>query len=581
MHPSANPVYALEHTRTQIDAEIIAHFDAIHTLRVRRNSLAPISSLPPELLAAIFVECVNSYHSQPTSFHMWIRVAHVCRHWRDVALACPALWNHLVFGDPAVTEIMITRSKLVPLVIRSDFVTSLNYDGVQVALRHTARAKDLHLVATEDSLRRLLNDIKEPAPLLESLSLKIPRSHTFFTLEAYKIPEAFLGGMTPRLRKLVLYKCELAWDSPILGNLIHLDISGTVSSGSPTLAQVLAALARMQALESLSLADIIPLLPMPPVSYHKPVALSRLRHISLKGEADRCAQLLAHLTYPRAVILKLACTTSVIHGPDFSSIFPFVSAFEPSSIPSELRLHSASLTNLCIQLCKAVRNRVSMPTDSFGESPSERFEDSDVHFELNLSWAYMSIDQAQRLAVTVCGQLPTAGVRSMHLYGIEEAPDWFWEQMSRQMPALNSMFLRDVRVGGLIHLLRQREDEQPKMSGEMEWTTVPLPGLREITLEQTLFRYTRSADAPERMDAEDLVVCLKSRSSLGSPLRKLTIQRCVNIFQEQADMLKEAVEDFIWDGHEEEESDGSEEPFGESPDSDTDELSDTNSVMSL
>ncbi|KAH7914826.1 hypothetical protein BJ138DRAFT_1143044 [Hygrophoropsis aurantiaca] len=538
----------LEQTRAHIDAEIISHFDAIQALRARRNSLAPTSLLPPELLTAIFVECVKAHGSQPNDFHKWIQVAHVCRHWRDIALACPALWNHLVFNDPKVTQTMITRSKYEPLVIKSDFVTPRNYDGLQVALKYTARTRELHLVATENLLRTLLNDIKDPAPLLESLSLMIPPAHTFFTLEEYKIPETLFAGQTPKLNKLVLYKCELMWDSPILRDLIHLDISGTVASGSPSLADMLTALTRMPTLESLSLADILPSVPSFPIPHHQSVTLSRLRHILLKGEVARCAQLLAHLTYPHDAILKLACTTNVIHGPEFSPILSFISAFEPSTSLRELRIQTTSATKLIIQLCNTA-SEVSNSSTTLSEETAPHFDESDVQLELNLSWAYyMAIDQTQRLALDICGLLPIRSIHTMYLDLFKEVPDWFWTDMWSQTPQLISLRLLRVRTGNLFRLLGQGRDQQSPESDRRD-ATVPLPGLKELKLERVSFQYGKS------LDVSQLLACLQSRSDRGLPLQQLTIHRCINIYDKQVELLRDAVEDVIWDGHEEDEPD--------------------------
>ncbi|KAH9058365.1 hypothetical protein EDB87DRAFT_1564105 [Lactarius vividus] len=81
-----------EHQRQAIDAKIKSLEESLQALRLRRNALAPISSLLPELFAAIF-----SFLRLPPSGtillgegpdrHLsWLSVAHVCHQWREVAL---------------------------------------------------------------------------------------------------------------------------------------------------------------------------------------------------------------------------------------------------------------------------------------------------------------------------------------------------------------------------------------------------------------------------------------------------------------------------------------------------------------
>jgi hypothetical protein len=57
---------------------------AILALKSRRNSLAAISRLPPEILSKIFVCCAAT-----SGLTMdWVKATHVSRHWRTVAMGC-------------------------------------------------------------------------------------------------------------------------------------------------------------------------------------------------------------------------------------------------------------------------------------------------------------------------------------------------------------------------------------------------------------------------------------------------------------------------------------------------------------
>jgi hypothetical protein len=112
-----------ECSQQAIDAEIISLEDSIRALRLRRNALSPISSLPPEVFAAIFsILCPPpSLDRNPDRHLARFRVSHVCHQWREIALDYPFLWSHVDFtalGLAGATEIL-ARAKSVPLYLEA------------------------------------------------------------------------------------------------------------------------------------------------------------------------------------------------------------------------------------------------------------------------------------------------------------------------------------------------------------------------------------------------------------------------------------------------------------------------------
>ena len=55
------------------------------------NAVAPIHTLPPEILSMILAHCWKNRRS--------LRVAHVCRRWRAAALKTPEFWAHAAAGE--------------------------------------------------------------------------------------------------------------------------------------------------------------------------------------------------------------------------------------------------------------------------------------------------------------------------------------------------------------------------------------------------------------------------------------------------------------------------------------------------
>jgi hypothetical protein len=116
-----------ERLQQTIDAEVESLEESIRVLeksiralKLRRNAHSPISSLPPEVFAAIFsfacLPGIPSLGGKPD--HAQIHVSHVCHQWREIALNQPLLWSHVDFTTLSLagaTE-MLVRAKLVPLV---------------------------------------------------------------------------------------------------------------------------------------------------------------------------------------------------------------------------------------------------------------------------------------------------------------------------------------------------------------------------------------------------------------------------------------------------------------------------------
>ena len=113
-------VNSREFQRQVIDAEIKSLEESIRALRYRRNAVAPISSLPTEVIAVIFSisRLFNAPLSGGKQDHLaWLRVTHVCRHWREIALNNPLFWSHIDFDHltlAGVTEVLV-RAKKAPL----------------------------------------------------------------------------------------------------------------------------------------------------------------------------------------------------------------------------------------------------------------------------------------------------------------------------------------------------------------------------------------------------------------------------------------------------------------------------------
>jgi hypothetical protein len=207
-----------DYIRQTITDEIKWSEASTRALKSRRNTLAPISRLPPETLATIFALLSASAWDEKVVHLEWLRVVHVCRRWRKAALNHPRFWSHINFTkltSAGVAEIL-ARAKMAPLHLQGD-VGIWRAAHVEVFERqlevHISHTRHLSISGYfETALARLLSS----APTLESLSLS--RKSPTCWLPPVIIPENLLNCTAPNLTSLELENCDISWKSPLLGS---------------------------------------------------------------------------------------------------------------------------------------------------------------------------------------------------------------------------------------------------------------------------------------------------------------------------------------------------------------------------
>jgi hypothetical protein len=344
MDPSrSNP---REYLRQAIDAEIKSleesTRESIRALRHRRNTLSPVSSLPTEVITAIFsflrvyvTSVAGKNPSQPDRL-TWLRVTHVCHQWREIALNHSVFWSHVDFTtfSPAGAAEILARAKKAPLYLEarvpgghwddarfSAFQKELQ-DRVSHICHLTISAKTFHLNWT-------LKGLVSPAPTLEYLWLSCEdefRNRTPWPREWYpRVPHNLFDGATPRLSCIKLWKCSISWKSSLLRGLKHLEIRTPFDR--PSLSVWLDALDEMPQLKTLALHRASPITP-PGVSLtsdvERTVTLPSLTLFEISSSARDCGFALAHLILPALTSLCLIPKLRRQDGRDVLEILPYV-----------------------------------------------------------------------------------------------------------------------------------------------------------------------------------------------------------------------------------------------------------------
>ena len=310
-----------------IDADIkslkVSLRASIRALRSRRNSLAPILSLPTEITTLIF-----SFLRPTSSASLkWLRVAHVCHQWREIALNQPLLWSHINFTNLSSVgaAAILDRAKTAPL-----YLEARAFDGHWDNARFSAFEEQLLACVPRICRLSISTDIPQfpktlerlisPAPTLERLSLDCREP----------IPETLFSGITPRLSCLELHGgCGIGWKSPLLRGpgLRYLDVFSPSAESAPSLSVWLDALDEMPQLKMLTLEVASPTAddggPFP-FDVKRTATLPSLTHFNISDSPRNCAFALAHLDLPALTCLNVKVDSFLRDGNDVRDVFPYI-----------------------------------------------------------------------------------------------------------------------------------------------------------------------------------------------------------------------------------------------------------------
>ncbi|KAH9070733.1 hypothetical protein EDB83DRAFT_361610 [Lactarius deliciosus] len=330
MDPSkANPrEYLLEAIDAKIKSEILE--DSIQALRHRRNTLAPVSSLSPEIIADIFsflhLPGRSPLGGEPDNHLVSLRVAHVCHRWREIALDLPFLWSHVNFATVSLagaTE-MLARAGMAPLYLEARIPVcywgNAQFIAFQKALQtHVSHIRHLSINAGPFHLSETLEGLVPPAPILEYLLLSNENNQA----RTPSIPDTLFDNVTPRLSCLKLRNCNISWRSPLLKGLENLEIIMLSVNAKPSLAVWLDALDEMPQLKTLVLHSASPTASFP-FNVERTITLPFLTHLGISAKEGECALALVHLVLPALTWLCLTVKSSLEDEEDVQKLLPYV-----------------------------------------------------------------------------------------------------------------------------------------------------------------------------------------------------------------------------------------------------------------
>ncbi|KAF8656323.1 hypothetical protein AX16_002588 [Volvariella volvacea WC 439] len=275
----------------------------------RRNTLAPISHLPAELIGNV---CASYQAAFPPSqrSRCLIPITHISRHIRSAVIDYPSLWTNINLNAPKEWNIeCLRRSREMPLYIVAQFegeTTNAVEGWLEVLKGQESRFKSVDLVGPGNKLDTLWF---KSTPRLKRLVVRCS-SGTY-------TPDLFSGVFTEPLeavRFVELDRCKFLWWNLRQFNLTHLAVSSAPDSFRVIPATVLYALECMFKLKTLKLEGVLfpDGLPYNSLIGLSEVYLPNLTFLSIKGDGIiAVSRLLSHIHYPSSAKSIIRCNYAV------------------------------------------------------------------------------------------------------------------------------------------------------------------------------------------------------------------------------------------------------------------------------
>jgi hypothetical protein len=215
-----------------------------------------IDILFDEILLEIFA-CYVEETQYSQGQYGWHTLACVCRRWRSVAFGSPHRLNLRIFCSDTGRIPVSLRKKLdfwppFPIVLTVNGYREMGEDNILATLEHHDCVCDIDIWGISRSLwEKALPLMQKPFPILTDLNLSYADRMTGSPV----IPDSFLGGSAPQLRKLKLvYVPFPGLPKPLLSatDLVHLElykIPGSEYISADAIATCLSTFTRLELLE--------------------------------------------------------------------------------------------------------------------------------------------------------------------------------------------------------------------------------------------------------------------------------------------------------------------------------------------
>ncbi|TFK50603.1 hypothetical protein OE88DRAFT_1661108 [Heliocybe sulcata] len=534
--------------RRELEQQIIVHEMSLIQIRIRLNTLVLIARLPPEVLAEIFAAYICAHgqpevpirlSSGPHQPYAWLVITHVCHHWRTVALGTPSLWTEVYLTQPECVQMMLTRSKQVPLSILLP----------RNPLRQNHRLTLEHALAQLHRIRRLdLSVSFADLEKLDSARLGDPiQLRELVLARLFHMNEKPSGTLllpiisrlaTARLQSLLIYNLPLiAFRELLMPTLTSLSLSNC--SPSIDVMCILKVLQTMPKLRLLHLTSVLASSGLLSRDARYTADLPHLEHVTVSDMPPQCAALLSNLCLSSNAAVTLTLDHYIMLEPSsFSSVLsPIASAIDSTMSSTPLQV---------LSILQGVYSRIELEGWT-RDAPQDSEQKPDRKFVVRIS-TKASFEGAVE---TFLNGLHLADVKYLKV----QSSIITWREL---MCFVNLTRLSVIGVKGLtdriIGLPRALEvvgggytlSTMKSEASAYDPKSIMCPHLESLRLENVKF-----AASPTRIIPDDflpvLLRALQSRAACGIKLKHLDIARAENFTASTVQQLKGSVEKLHWD----------------------------------
>ncbi|KAI0056748.1 hypothetical protein BV25DRAFT_1831961 [Artomyces pyxidatus] len=483
------------------------------SIMTRMNTLIPIASLPSDVMERVFLQLtiLEPPSSKASRGLGWIKVSHVCREWRAIALGYASLWHTVVGGDVNARWAgeILARSKAAPVAIAIRNPSDPWLAHISGHLYHTR-----HLdVSVSDSVPKALVSgeyLASPAPLLETFAFDT-------RFDGVQLPNLLFANYAPRLRRVTLLGCvrDVPWSSPVFRGLVHLHLqqSGSETPSPENFGALFDSMRSIPALETLALIKCLPDTPALSESDDGVLELPALTKLHLHSSVTACASFLRNLRIPPSTILDLQCEmhSNTEHDILLPVLAAHLTAVEPGLEPiTTAVVESRHGSNVAFSAWRSCTLRDGVPALSPAEQPALR-----VRLEQHGPAASSTPPHLSSAFLT---ELPLRGVRALRVASMHAG--WtadHWVDVARNLEGAEHVSAEDRASDALLHALDKGGAVFPRLRALGLSLNMPPAFLQELVRvkEAALEALFRALEERRRVGTPGVQVFLDGRLSDG------------------------------------------------------------------
>lgn len=548
--------------REDIWKEIALHRATVVDLTNQLNTLAYTACLPNELLSEIFqqyadLSCESIHDSDSNAVlrpYTFIRVTHVCRHWREVALQTRALWSNIIITHSLLcVETMLSRSRPSAISIQASVGDmespqgSLKFKALELAIQELERAKVIDLRLPKAWFSLIIEKLGGPAPLLESIALHDPNgcADNYYRVQIdstkNRLTDVDLCGLavgdleqfsSSSLRQLVL-----KFPSSHCERVLATDLVTTLGS--------------CPRLENLVLVNPIPKIPEPEDVTPR-VALPRLQVLNISDLAPHVKWILDSLDVSPDALINVNCTRQQDTGIDWSSLGSSMSA-KRSEIDQTYPILAYSVRVFTASSSLLLEG---WETEVAPVKTIEDIDDDEIDSPLSIALP-TAIPRIQFSAIFRA--LPLANVVTLYLdeYAFpRETQALLITALSGALPRLINLYLDGWAEASVVVLLAPTTVSDGSQGDQN--TLLAFAGLQKMVLRAIKFSITsehlgqgESSTDDENGEGEDtLADGLRKRQEYHIPLQNLTLEYCIKLRENHVKIIRDVLSEtnVQWDG---------------------------------